>query len=90
MPKLRGRIDLKDHEMGKERSGSDHEAEPNDEFYLGSDEDAEGRSAEESVSGRGGSSQKKEPKPVEHGGDEANKGEEAKIEEESETADLIV
>ena len=41
---------------------------------------------EESGSGREGSSRKKKPEPAKHGGDEANKGEKAKIEDELETS----
>ena len=44
---------------------------------MGLAEGAKDRSAEESVSGRGGSNRKKEQKLVEHGEDEANKGEKA-------------
>ena len=52
-------------------------AESDDEFDLGLAEGAKDRSAEESVSKRGGSNRKKEQKLVEHGEDEANKGEKA-------------
>ena len=56
----------------------DREAESNDEFNFASAEEAEGGSAEEFKSGRKGSSQKKEPNPAKHGGDEASKGERPK------------
>ena len=78
VPNLRGREVPQDHGREQERSGSDHDAESNDEFDFGSVEEVEGRSAEESISGRGGSSRKEESKLAEHGGDEANKGEKAK------------
>ena len=86
MPNLRGRTDRKHHRREQERSGSDRDAESDDEFDFGSAEEAEGRFAEESMSGRGGSCRKKEPKSANHGGDEGNKGEEAKIEDELETS----
>ena len=71
---LRGRKDRKDHEREHERSESDRNSESDDEFDFGSAEEVEG------------SSRRKEPKSAEHWGDEANKGENAKIEEELETA----
>mgnify|MGYP007109665713 CR=1 FL=1 len=52
-------------------------------------EGAEGGSAEEFINKRGGSSRKREPKPIEHGGDEANRGEKAPSKDESETADSV-
>ena len=62
----------------------DCEAESDDEFDFGSAEEAEGGSVGESESGHKGSSRKKEPKPTNHGGDEAKNGE--KTEDELETS----
>ena len=46
VPNLRGREVLQDHGREHEMSGSDHDAESDDEFYFGSAEEAEGGSAE--------------------------------------------
>ena len=59
----------KDHEREQESSKSDHEAESNEEFDFGSDEEAEG--------GYMGRNIRQEPKSAEQGGDEAKKGEKA-------------
>ena len=86
VPNLRGRKVPQDHKREQERSGSNCDAESDDEFDFGSTEEVEDGSAEEFVSGHGGSNKKKEPMLAEHGGDEGNKGEKAKIEDELETA----
>ena len=65
MPDLRGR---KDHEREQERSGSDCEAEPDEEFDFGSVEEAEGGSAEEAERGHGGSIRRKTPEPADQRG----------------------
>ena len=67
----------------KERKRPQH-TKSDDEFNFGSVEEAEGGSVEMSESGHKGSSQKKESKAVNHGGDEAIKGK--KTEDELETA----
>ena len=88
VPNLRGRNVkefLNDHSTGREFS-KDCDTKSDDEFDFGSVGEAEGGSAEESESGRKGSSRKKESKPVKHGGDEAIKGK--KTEDELETANL--
>ena len=61
MPNLRGRKDRKDHEREQERSGSDRDAESDDEFDFGSTEEA------------AGNKRRKELKLAEYRGDEANK-----------------
>ena len=78
MPNLRGRKHLQDHGREQERNRSDRDAESDDEFDCGLVEGAEGGSTKESVSGEGGNNRKKEQKPTEQGGDDANKGEKAK------------
>ena len=83
MPNLSGRDVLDDHGRGREVP-KDRDVESNDEFDFGLAEEAEGKSAEESKSGRKGNSEKKEPKPTKHGGDEAIKGK--KTEDELERA----
>ena len=65
MPNLRGR-----KEQEKERSGSDPEAESDEEFDFGSTEEAEDE--------HGGNNQRNESEPAEQGGDEAKKGKKAK------------
>ena len=74
VPNLRGRKFSQEHKREQERSGRDRDAESDDEFDIRSTGGAEGRSAEESESGREGSSQKKEPETAKHGGDKANMG----------------
>ena len=76
-----------DHGRKLERRGSHRDTKSDDEFDFGSAEEAEGRSAEESASGREGSNRKKEPKPAKHGGDEAIKGEKTKDELETANSD---
>ena len=66
VPNLRGR---KDHEKDQERSGSDREAESDEEFDFGS--------AEEGESGYRGSNLSKEPESAEQREDETKKGEKA-------------
>ena len=75
VPNLRGR---KGHGRGQESSGSDRDAESDDEFNFASVEEAEGGSAKDSESGQKGSNQRVETNLAEHGGDEPNKGEKAK------------
>ena len=91
VPNLRGR-DVRDvqndHTRGRDVPKrrevlKDRNTESDDEFDFKLAEEGEGGSAEESESGRKGSSRKKEPKPTKHGGDEAIKGE--KTEDELET-----
>ena len=82
VPNLRGRKVL-DQAAEHERSGRD-DTESSDEFDLGSAEEAERGPAEMSRSGQKGSSQRKEPKPTMHRGDDAIEGE--KTEDELETA----
>ena len=89
MPNSRGREVPQDHRREQERSGSDRDAKSDDDFDFESVEEAEGGSAEESTSECGGNSRKEEPKPAEQGVDEANQGEKAKSENESETADSV-
>ena len=55
-----------------------------DEFELGSVQEAEGGTVKKSGCGQKGSSRRREPKPTMHGGDDAIKGKE--IEDELETA----
>jgi hypothetical protein len=83
VPNLRGRKVPKDQAAEHERSGRD-DTESNDEFDLGSAEEAERGPAEMSGSGQKGSSQRKELKPTIHRGDDAIEGE--KTEDELETA----
>ena len=93
VPKLRGR---NDHEREQERSESDREANLDEEFIFGLNEEAEGGSTEEAESGHGGNNRRKELSSAEQGGDEAKKGEKAKnnvvkglkTEEELETTNL--
>ena len=59
VPNLRGR---KDHEREQERSGSDREAEYDEEFDFGSAEKPKGGSVEEAESVHGGSNRREEPK----------------------------
>ena len=68
----------------KGRSRRDRDTESDAIFNFGSAEEAEGGSKEESESGHKGSNRKIQPKPTNHGGDEAIKGE--KTEDELETA----
>ena len=75
---------LNDQAREQERSGRDRDTESNDEFDLGSAEEAERGPAEKSGYGQKGSSQRREPKPTMHRGDDAIKGE--KTEDELETA----
>ena len=89
MPNLRGREVSQDHGREQERSRSQYDAESDDEFDFGLAEGDEGGSAEEFVRGCGGNNRKKEPKSIEHGGDEANRSEKAKTEDESETVDSV-
>ena len=74
VPNLRGRRVPNDQAREQERSGRDRDTES----------EAERGPAEESGSGQKGSSQRKEPKPTTHWGDDAIKGE--KTEDELETA----
>ena len=95
---LRGRKVPQDHGREQERSGSDRNTELDEGF--GSTEETEGGFAEEFIRGREGI-RNKEPNPAKHVGDEGNKGEKAKIEnelekansykskDESETVDLV-
>ena len=62
----------------QERSGSNGETEPDEEFNFGSAEEVEGGSAEEVESVHGGSSRREEPKSADQGGDESKKGKNAK------------
>ena len=68
----------KDHGRDPGRNVSDHENESDEQFDFGSTEEAEAESVEKSESGHESINRRKEPKSVEHGGDEANKGEKAK------------
>ena len=83
VPNLRGREVPKDQAAEHERSGRD-DTESSDEFDLGSAEEAERGPAEMSSYGQKGSSQRREPKPTMHRGDDAIEGE--KTEDELETA----
>ena len=73
VPNFRGRDVPSNHGRGREVP-KDHDAESDDKFDFGSVEEAKDGSAEESEREHKGSNQKKEPKPTEHGGDEAIKG----------------
>ena len=84
VPNLRGRKFPKDQAAEHERSGRDCDTESDVEFDLGSAEEAERGPAEKSRYGQNGSSQRREPKPTMHRGDDAIEGE--KTEDELETA----
>ena len=84
VPNLRGRKVPKDQAPEQERSRRDRDTESDVEFGFGSAEEAERGPAEKSGSGQKGSSQRKEPKPTMHRGDDAIEGE--KTEDELETA----
>ena len=87
VPNLRGRTVPKDQAREKERRGRDHDTESDAEFDFGSAEEAEGGSAEKFGSGQKGSSQRREPKPTKHGGDDTIKGEKAEDELEIANSD---
>ena len=78
---------MRDRAREQERSGRDRDTESDDEFDLGSAEEAERRPAEKSGCGQKGSSRRRELKPTMHRGDDAIEGEKTKDELETANSD---
>ena len=74
---MSGRIDQeRNQEREQQRSGSDHEAESDEEVYFGSADEAEGGSVEEVESGNRGNNRREELKSAKQRGRSSQEGRE--------------